>query len=226
MSSSRHYQGESGRAYHEGKRGLPEAAFPWVARLRAEKFREHIKPTDVIFEFGVGAGWNLAELPAARRIGFDVADFLESTVRSRGIEFLASLDQLADHSVDVVLCHHALEHVTAPHETLLAIRRLLRPDGKLLLHVPFERERRYRHFNRAEPNHHLYSWNVQTLGNLVEEAGFAVHSAGLGLFGYDRFAAVQALKLRLGEPGFRLIRRAIHLVKPAWEVRVTATPSA
>jgi len=42
------------------------------------------------------------------------------------------------------------------------------------LFVPYEKERKYRHYDSKEPNHHLYSWNVQTLGNLVEEIGFKV----------------------------------------------------
>ena len=75
QAAARHYQGEAGRAYHEGKRGLPAEAFPWVARLRAEKFAAHVRPSDTVVEFGVGAGWNLAELKCARRIGFDVSDW-------------------------------------------------------------------------------------------------------------------------------------------------------
>ena len=71
-------------------------------------------------------------------------------------------------------------------------RRLLRPGGKLLLFVPFERERRYRIYRPDEPNHHLYSWNVQTLGNLMTELGFELLDGKVACFGYDRIAAVIA----------------------------------
>ena len=220
--AARHYRGEEGRRYHEQKRGVPEAAVPWVARLRAEKLAPHIRPEDVVFEFGVGSGWNLMNLNCRRRLGFDVADFLAPAVRARGIEVVSNTEQIPSGSVDSVICHHTLEHVPQPAQILTELGRILRPQGQLLLFVPFERERRYRRFQRGEPNHHLYSWNVQTLGNLVEEAGLEVAQAGLGGFGYDRFAAVWALRLHLGETGFRLLRRCLHVLRPAFEVRVLA----
>lgn len=221
-SAARHYQGEAGLAYHHGKRGIPPEAFPWIARLRAEKFAPHVRASDVVVEFGVGAGWNLAELKCARRIGFDVADLLEAGLRERDIEFVRESAALADASADVVICHHMLEHALDPAASLAEIRRVLKPGGKLLLHVPFEEEPRYRKHDPAEPNHHLFSWNAQTLGNLVTECGFKLESAGIGQFGYDRAAAAWACRLRLGERGFRLLRSLAHLVLPASEVRVVA----
>lgn len=221
-SAARHYQGAAGLAYHQGKRGIPAAAFPWVARLRAEKFAPHVRPTDTVVEFGVGAGWNLAELKCARRLGFDVSDLLDAGLRDRGIEFVRDSTALADAGADVVICHHMLEHALNPAASLTEIRRVLKPGGKLLLHVPFEKERRYRRHDPAEPNHHLFSWNAQTLGNLVTECGFKLESAGIGQFGYDRAASAWAVKLKLGQSGFRGLRSLAHLLIPAAEVRVVA----
>ena len=67
---------------------------------------------------------------------------------------------------------------------------------------------------------------MQTLGNLVEESGFRVTAAATGPFGYDRFAAVWADKLRLGERGFRVLRQLLLLLKPAREVRIVAARPA
>src|SRR5688572_16610297 len=197
--ATRHYTGEEGRRYHESKRGIPEASYNWVARLRSEKISPHISPEDTVFEFGAGSGWNLASLNCKRRIASDVSDFLAEKLRTRGIEFVADPATLAENSIDIVICHHALEHVLNPPEILRQIHRLLNKNGKLVLFVPFEKECRYRHFSRGEPNHHFYSWNTQTLGNLVEELGFTVEQAGVGEFGYDRFAASWADKFNLGE---------------------------
>jgi SAM-dependent methyltransferase len=221
--AQRHYRGDAGRRYQESKRGLPEQAIPWLAALRARKFAPLIGAEDVVLEYGVGAGWNLAELRCHRKIGSDVADFLETSLRALGIEFVPDTRIIPPAAVDVVMCHHTLEHVLHPPEVLAEIRRLLKPAGRLLLYVPFESEGKYEHFRPDEPNHHLYSWNVQTLGNLVTEAGFEVTQAGLGEFGYSRFSAVWAAKLRLGETGFRSLRRLLHIVRPAFEVRIVAT---
>ncbi len=220
--AQRHYCGDAGRRYHQNKRGVPEQAVPWVARLRAHKLSRFVRANDIVLEYGVGNGWNLGALQCGRKIGFDVADGVESSVRSLGIEFVADTKVISGEVADVVLCHHTLEHVLQPPEALREMHRLLKPQGRLLLYVPLEREARYERFRRDEPNHHLYSWNVQTLGNLVEEMGFKVTEAGVGEFGYSRFAAVWAAKLRLGERGFRLARRMLHTIKPAFETRVIA----
>jgi SAM-dependent methyltransferase len=222
----RHYRGDAGRHYHQSKRGLPEQAIPWVVALRARKFTPRVDARDVVLEYGVGAGWNLAGLRCRRKIGYDVADFLAPSLRALGIEFVADTRALPDAVTGVVLCHHTLEHVPHPADSLEEMRRLLEPAGRLLLYVPFEREGKYEHFRPDEPNHHLYSWNVQTLGNLVQEAGFEVTEAGIGEFGYSRFAAVWAAKLRLGQKGFLWLRQLLHLIRPAFEVRLIARKPA
>jgi SAM-dependent methyltransferase len=218
----RYYTGEAGQQYHRGKRSIPESAFPWMARLRSEKIFPHITPTDSVFEFGVGYGWNLAQLKCAKKIGCDVSEFLGPLVRKQGIEFISEVESVSDNSFEVAICHHTLEHVLNPAEVLRELNRVIRPNGKLLLFAPFEKERKYRRHNPKEPNHHLFSWNVQTLGNLVEECGFKMVEGSVGRFGYDRFAATLATKSKLGETGFRFIRAGIHLVKPAFEIRIVA----
>jgi SAM-dependent methyltransferase len=220
--AERHYRGHAGQHYHERKRALPERAFPWVAALRARKFAPYVCPADTVFEYGVGAGWNLAALTCARKIGCDVAEFLGPKLEELGIEFATDPARLPDAVADLAICHHTLEHLLEPSAVLHEIRRLLQPGGKLLVYVPFEREPRYERFRRDEPNHHLYSWNVQTLANLVEELGFTVLEASLGEFGYSRIAAVWAVRCGLGQSAFRALRRVLHLLRPAYEVRVIA----
>ncbi|MBC8002446.1 MAG: class I SAM-dependent methyltransferase [Opitutaceae bacterium] len=222
-SAPQHYTGDAGRQYHEGKRGIPPECFDWISRLRAEKFQPYIRPSDVVFEFGVGSGWNLASLQCARKIGCDVADFLAIDVGHRGIEFLPDLNSMPAASVDIVLCHHALEHVPDPFSTLRELKHLIKPGGKLLLCVPFEKERRYRKFNPAEPNHHLFSWNIQTLGNLASDAGFSIQELSLEKFRFDRYAAIQAHRLRLGERAFRVLRWLGLLVAAEFEIRLVAS---
>ena len=97
---------------------------------------------------------------------------------------------------------------------------MLKRAGKLLLSVPYEKETKYRNFDPKEPNHHLYSWNCQTLGNLVSSQGFTEIDCKIGQFGYDRFASKLALRFRLGENGFRMMRTLAHLLRPGNEVRL------
>ena len=100
--------------------------------------------------------------------------------------------------------------------------RILKPGGTLILHVPWERERRYASFIMDEPNHHLYTWNAQTLGNLLGIAGYKVESIAVRNYGYDRFAANKARQLGIGETGFRLLRRLMIWLRPLKEVEAIA----
>ena len=216
------YSGESGEKYHQTKRSIPDIAYNWIANLRSEKISPYIDSDDIIFEYGVGTGWNLAKLNCKKKLGYDLSKHLEQTNEIHGIEFIEDLSSLNKSSIDVIICHHALEHMPVPTVFFNDIRAILRDKGKLLLFVPFEKEKRYRYYNPNEPNHHVYSWNVQTLGNLVTDMGFKIIQAKVHQFGYDRVASVWAVKLNIGEKGFRLIRRALHIIKPALEVCIIA----
>jgi len=207
--------------YPGGERAVPNSAYPWVARLRATKINPHMTEDDTVLEYGVRFGWNIALVKAKRRIGFDHFEFAP-VVREHGIEFIQDLTTIPDDTIDVVVCHHQLEHTLTPVKVLDEIRRILRPKGKLLLFVPYEKGKRTRGYDPNDSLHRLYSWNVQTLGNLVETNGFKVIGGKIGKFGYDRFCGVLASRYQLGELGFRALRRVAHLVKHKFEVEIVA----
>ena len=233
------YTGEAGHRYHDREKERPprfrkehmgfgnpfapiketsEVSFPWIGRPRARKIAPYVTDASVVLEYGVGTGWNLSQLNCRRRIGYDLSEHLEPLLKRSGIEFVKTIDAVADESIDAVICHHVLEHTAHPPETLKEIWRPLREGGSLLLFVPHETGMGFRRFDPDDPNQHLYSWSVQSLGNLVTGLGYTVTTARVQRFGYDRFAAVWANRLRIGEWGFRLIRGMIHLIRPGSEV--------
>ncbi|MFZ3048476.1 MAG: class I SAM-dependent methyltransferase [Desulfatirhabdiaceae bacterium] len=216
------YRGEKGKNYHDAINFVPDNVYPWVARLRRDKIIPFINNQDIVFEYGVGTGWNISELTCGKRIGYDLSAHLEPGLIKNNIEFTNDIHTISDESIDVVICHHVLEHTSCPPDILKDIRRILCKKGKLLLFVPYETGNKYHHYDPDEPNRHLYSWNVQTLGNLVDQLDFKIIKGSIERFGYDRFSSVWANKLHLGESGFRLLRRLIHVIKPAFEVFMIA----
>jgi len=214
------YTGEKGEKYHAKVNHVSERAYPWVARLRHEKIFSFINEQDVVLEYGVGTGWNISQITCKRRIGYDLSEHLEKLLIKQGIEFLNRIDAVQDESIDVVLCHHVLEHTSNPIDILTEINRILCKGGKLLLFVPNETGKKFNYYDAQNQDHHLFSWNVQTLATLVEKAGFKVIEGSTERFGYDRFSGVWADKLHLGEFGFRIFRKLIHLIKPNYEIRI------
>lgn len=191
-----------------------------IQKLRADKFQPHIHAGDTVCELGPGAGWNLARLKCARRIGIEAADFLQADLAKLGIEFLEKIELVPDASIDVGICHHTLEHLLEPATALRQFARILKPGGRLILHVPWEREGRHAKFFPDEPNHHLFTWNAQNLGNLVTVLGYKIEHVAVKTYGYDRIAANLADRLHLGEPGYRLLRKILQTVRPLREVEL------
>jgi hypothetical protein len=96
----------------------------------------------------------------------------------------------------------------------------------LLLTVPYERERQYHIYNPNNPNHHLYSWNAQSLGNLLDVSGFSLGSIEIRKYGYDRAAAIMAHRLNVGARGYRAIRQTPLLVMPHYELHAVTKSEA
>ena len=115
------------------------------------------------------------------------------------------------------------QHLLEPVAALRDMARMLKRRGRLVLHVPWEVESRYARFDPDEPNHHLYHWNAQNLGNLMTVLGWRIEALRVRRYGCDRFAANIAARLRCGNAGFRLIRAGMVALRPLREVELVAS---
>jgi SAM-dependent methyltransferase len=217
-----HYLEERGEVYHLQKRKLNPELIPWVAKLRAEKFQPYINPNESVFEYGAGAGWNLMDLNCKSKAAYDLSSLNKKLFESNSIQFYEQESQIPNEGFDVTICNHVLEHVPFPGVTLTALRNSLKPDGRLILVVPLE-EQRSPEYNPKDREGHLYAWTPQTLGNLVDRAGFKIKEIKVVWRGYDRFAAELSRKLKLGEIGFRFLRKAAQTIKTDREIILIAT---
>jgi len=136
-----------------------------------------------LLDFGCGAGGYVAKMAAAgwKAEGLDASP---NAVR-RGREAGLTLHQgtlpgaaLEPGSFDVVTMWQALEHVPSPKATLEAVRRLLRPGGRLLVVCPEMDDRACRRFGAAwfpfDLPRHLTHFTATTLRRHLEAAGFEV----------------------------------------------------
>jgi len=161
--------GYYGKDYFDWQKRI--GAFGGVANLF--KFRDHVKDTDVVVDFGSGGGFLLRNLPGRMKIGIEINGTArrEACLRA-GIDAFASAAELPDAFADVIVSNHALEHVESPLEALRALRMKLKPGGRMVCVVPHEGPQIA--FDPADVNKHLYTWNPMTLGNLFTAAGFEV----------------------------------------------------
>lgn len=173
--ASQHYQGERGRAYLDWQATGGDLR----GQLNRFKFVHYIRSEDTVLDFGCSDGALLAALPGAHKIGVEINPLALARATVRGFVGYPSLADVADTAVDLIISNHALEHVPNPYGALLEMRRVLKPDGRLVLCVPADDWRHAPRWTPGDINHHLYAWTPLTLGNLLQEAGFQVTSVTL-----------------------------------------------
>lgn len=128
----------------------------------------------------------LGRVKSATLVDISLADDLKSLAKVTAIEGQLPdvLTDLADQSLDVVLCMSVLEHLWEPGETLRHFRRLLRPGGVCAVNVPSWRGKRALEFSAfrlglspaCEMDDHKTYYDPRDLWPLLVRAGFMPHS--------------------------------------------------
>jgi len=161
---------------------LIESLVRWTAALHARLLTKELPLGARVLDVGCGRGVLLGQMSD---LGFQAHGFEinETATDSRAeIRVAAELSQAryADDSFDQVILWHVLEHLPNPIETLAEIRRILRPEGQLVVAVP--------NFSSAQsvwagPNwfhldlpRHLFHYPLAALSRMLEGNGFVCRS--------------------------------------------------
>jgi SAM-dependent methyltransferase len=137
---------------------------------------ERLRPGDKVVDFGAGAGTFAA--PLAEQ-GLDVIcvepdPMLAARLREQRLRNCTMIDEVADHSIDLIYTFNVLEHVADDQGTVRALARKLAPGGRLLVYVPAfailfgAMDRKVGHLRR-------YRW--KPLVALLRNAGLSVEEA-------------------------------------------------
>jgi SAM-dependent methyltransferase len=114
-----------------------------AARLRCIARMLRACATDRILEVGCGGGHILRLFPYSNLTGVDVSgrmlDKARENLRGYRVQLLKgdlSGLGLSDGGFDKIICSEVLEHVADPRAILLEIRRLLAPNGRVVVTFP------------------------------------------------------------------------------------------
>ena len=185
MGVEQYYVGTAGEAYFRHREHCRD---PRAQLEGARLLQPYVRPDDVVVDFGCGTGGLLAALPCARRIGVEISEPARREAEANGLDTYSRLEDVPDEVADLVISHHVFEHLAEPLATLRALRRVLKPGGRLVLVVPLENGHRPR-LRRWRPNmeHHLFCWTPVALGNLVRAANYELDDAFVRPGGYSRY---------------------------------------
>lgn len=136
------------------------------------KFEDWIGSDDDVLDFGCGGGYLLKNIKTSgKKIGVEINPAAQKTAIENGVTVYKYLKEVSDNSVDVAISNHALEHVQDPYKTLIQLKRVVRPDGFIVIVVPHESSKEV---NIADKNMHLFTWSPQNLVNLFKECEIEV----------------------------------------------------
>jgi 2-polyprenyl-3-methyl-5-hydroxy-6-metoxy-1,4-benzoquinol methylase len=138
------------------------------------------KPLSLL-DIGCGDGTliEVARQAGIASVGFEISEAMIRSVRQRlgpGSIVTSDLADLPEGQYDAITLISVLEHVPDPHMLLRQARRLLKPDGMLLIEVPntggFSAWWRGARWDQIEPLAHLSYFTNRTLTAMLMQHGF------------------------------------------------------
>jgi len=204
--------------YDEGYFEWQKTIGRFGGRANLFKFADFVETDHNVVDFGCGGGFLLGNLNCRGKLGVELNPHARAEAARGGIQSVATIGEVPDAWADVIVSNHALEHVPDPLAILRPMLAKLKPGGRAVFVVPHQDHRE--EFNPDDQNHHLYTWNRQTLGNLFLKAGFEVEQVEM----LQHMWPPDYMKLfdELGEEGFHAACRQHAAANANYQVRIVA----
>jgi SAM-dependent methyltransferase len=115
-----------------------ESALPNYNKSIVNKIVEVVKPGMRVLDFGAGIGTLAVLLREAgvEAICFEPDAGQREIISQRNLSSIASLNEIADGTVDLIYSSNVLEHIEADETQLSELARKLGPSGTLFLYLP------------------------------------------------------------------------------------------
>lgn len=221
----------------EGKRfpAPMEWAIRWFRERRVQTILSQHPQTGRILDIGCGRGLMLAEFHQRgwEAVGTEFsADLAAAVQKQHGFrvhhsQYLSDCT-FPDDYFDVITLWHVLEHLPYPIQTLQEIRRILKPNGILLIEVPNIESWQAKIGGGAwfhlDCPRHLYHFGTEQLTTILQAAGLSILQTNTLSLEYGPYGALQSLLNRLTyQPNVLYARlkgvRPAPMGLAAWQLR-------
>jgi len=152
----RYYESEDYISHTDGKRSLFEKAYHFIKNIALKNKLSLIndlnKSKGNLLDIGAGTGDFLlvAKENGWKAVGIEPSEKARNIAEVKGVALKSNLSDFEDNSFDVITMWHVLEHVPNLEEQIKELKRLVKPEGSILIAVP--------NFKSYDANHYKEFW--------------------------------------------------------------------
>ena len=228
-----YYESEDYISHTDGTRSFFEKAYQFVKQIALKKklkcINELQQSKGILLDIGAGTGDFLAvaKQDGWQTIGIEPNDKAKKIAQNKGVQLIEATNLLEDYSIDVITMWHVLEHVPNVENQIKEIKRLLKPNGSIIIAVP--------NFNSYDANYydsfwaafdvprHLWHFSKKSIQSLFERENFHLEKTLPMLF--DAFyVALLSEKYKTGKMNF--IKATLIGLKSNWKAKATGEYSS
>lgn len=132
---------------------------------------KYVKDKQVL-DYGCGSGYgsrmlsNIAEYVTAVDISEEAVNFAKNNYIADNLVFKTA-SELSDEKYDIITSFQVIEHVHNDIEYLINLKRLLKPDGCILISTPDKSNRLFNYFQKPWNIYHLKEYSSMDLNNIL-----------------------------------------------------------
>lgn len=177
----KYYESDDYISHTDGSRSLFEKVYQLIKR---KAIRDKVKlitqrqpKKGQLLDIGAGTGDFLQEAKNQnwKITGIEPNDKAKKIALSKGVLFAESLEALENHSFDVITMWHVLEHVPDLEKQIQELKRLLKPNGTIIIAVPNYKSFDAQHYGKFwaayDVPRHLWHFSKTSIAKLFEREG-------------------------------------------------------
>lgn len=175
-----YYESEDYISHTDGKRSLFERVYHVIKGIALKNKLKLINTQAAkgrLLDIGAGTGDFLvtAQKDGWQTTGIEPSAKAKTIAQSKGVTFVEALSDLDNQSFDVITMWHVLEHVPNLHEYISELKRLIKPNGTIVIAVPnfksFDAEYYGKYWAAFDVPRHIWHFSKTTIEKLFAEKG-------------------------------------------------------
>lgn len=153
---SRYYESEDYISHTDGKRSLFEKAYHFIKNIALKNKLSLINNLQdkkgALLDIGAGTGdfLSVAKNNGWNAVGIEPSEKAQSIANQKGVKLKLNTSDFENNSFDIITMWHVLEHVPNLEDQIKELKRLLKPNGSIIIAVP--------NFKSYDANHYKEFW--------------------------------------------------------------------